>query len=296
MQKFVEAVDTAALREIQVRRDAKDFARRLARHCAEYRKPSMPRAVYQLLSTLVPFVATIAAMVWLADRAAWLVVLLAIPLGGLLVRLFIIQHDCGHGSFLGSRRANDAIGRAMSLFTFTPYGLWRRVHAKHHATSGNLDDRGAGDINTLTVREYLERSALGRLRYRVYRNPLFLFLLAVPAFFMIVQRLPVGHPLPFRETWKSVLGLDAAIAIAYGLFGWLVGLKVLLLIALPALVSPRPLVAGCFSFSTSSRTRIGRIAMAGISRSRPFMAAHIMCCRLCSTGSQAISACTISII
>ena len=236
MQKLVHAAEAAALRNIEACREQKDFAKRLARHCAAYRKPCTTRATFQLVSTLVPFVATVMAMIWLAERVTWLSLLLAVPLGGLMVRLFIIQHDCGHGSFFSSRRANDAIGRAMSLLTFTPYGLWRRVHAKHHATSGNLDGRGAGDIETLTVQEYLARTPGGRLRYRLYRHPLFLFLLGVPAFFMIIQRIPWGHPLPFRETWKSVVGLDLAIAIAYGLIGWLISLKVLLLIALPSLI------------------------------------------------------------
>ncbi len=180
--------------------------------------------------------ALILAMIWLAESAYWLTLLLSIPLGGLLVRCFIIQHDCGHGSFVESKLANDIIGRCMSLVTVTPYALWRRVHAKHHATSGNLEHRGSGDIDTLTVREYLERSPASQLRYRFYRNPFFLFLVGVPTFFVILQRLPWGHPLGFRDSWKSVLGLDLAIVLIYGLLGLLISFKVLLMIALPSIV------------------------------------------------------------
>src|SRR5690606_3307621 len=124
------------------------------------------RAIIQIFTTAVPFLAVLAAMWMAVEHAYWLTVLLAIPASGLLVRFFIIQHDCGHGSFLPSTRANDSLGRLISVLTMTPYGLWRRVHAKHHATSGNLDRRGYGDIDTLTLAEYGTRSALGRLRYR----------------------------------------------------------------------------------------------------------------------------------
>jgi omega-6 fatty acid desaturase (delta-12 desaturase) len=179
-------------------------------------------------------------MIWIGSGNPLAIVLLAVPVGGLLVRFFIIQHDCGHGSFVASRRWNDIIGRAMSVLTVTPYGLWRRVHAQHHAGSGNLDRRGAGDINTLTVREYLGLTPGGRLRYRIYRNPAFLFLLGVPAFFLLIQRTPWLHPLPPRDTWKSVMGLNAAIVAFYGGLGWLIGYGLLVLIAVPAIV-----VASC---------------------------------------------------
>lgn len=236
LQKFVEAAQAAIEREAPPAGDLKARARTLARHCAEYRRPSALRASWQLASTIVPFAALLALMIWLGDRHYWLTMLLAIPLGGLLVRFFIIQHDCGHGSFFASRRMNDLVGRCMSVLTVTPYGLWRRVHAQHHATSGNLDRRGAGDIVTLTVQEYMALTRLGRLRYRIYRNPLFLFLVGVPAFFLLLQRVPWGHPMPIRESWKSVFSLDAMIIAVYGLLGLLISFKLLLLIALPAIV------------------------------------------------------------
>ena len=237
MQKILAAAD-AAHAEIGAgrRQSLKDEARLLARHCAQFRAPSTGRAIFQIATTVAPFVALVAAMIWLADSAPWLTLLLGIPLGGLVVRFFIIQHDCGHGSFFASRRANDIVGRLVSVLTLTPYSLWRRVHAMHHAGSGNLDRRGAGDIETLTVREYLDLPWRKRVYYRVYRNPLFLFFIAVPTFFVLVQRLPWGHPLPAREVWKSVLGLDVALIAVYGLLVVLIGVKILLLIALPAVL------------------------------------------------------------
>lgn len=236
MQKIVEAAAAAIERELPPSGDLKSRARALASHCASYRKPSNLRASYQLASTTVPFSVLLGLMIWLGDSHYWLTLLLAIPLGGLIVRFFIIQHDCGHGSFFGSRRMNDIVGRCMSVLTVTPYALWRRVHAQHHASSGNLDRRGAGDIATLTVKEYLALPLLGRLRYRIYRNPLFLFFIGVPAFFLLLQRVPWGHPMPIRESWKSVFGLDAAIILVYGVLGLLITFKLLLLIALPAII------------------------------------------------------------
>ena len=109
------------------------------------------------------------------DLGYWLCLLLAVPAAGFLVRLFMIQHDCGHGAFFHRRCANDWVGRVIGVLTLTPYDFWRRTHAVHHATSGNLDRRGIGDIDTLTVREYLALSPWGRLRYRVYRHPLVMF-------------------------------------------------------------------------------------------------------------------------
>lgn len=236
MQKFVDAAARAALLDPEAGESMKARAQRLARHCASFRKPSTPRAIWQICSTLAPFAALLGLMIWLGEAYPIITVLLAIPLGGLLVRFFIIQHDCGHGSFVDSRRWNDVIGRCASVLTVTPYGLWRRVHAQHHASSGNLDRRGAGDIATLTVREYLSLAPLRRLRYRIYRNPLFLFLFGVPFFFTVIQRLPWWHPLPARDTWRSVVGLNLAIALIYGALGWLIGLKVMLLITLPAII------------------------------------------------------------
>lgn len=213
----------------------KDQARRWARHCAQFRTADTKRAIGQLASTLLPLLVLVTLMFLFADDAYWLTLLLALPAGGLLVRVFIIQHDCGHGSFLPSSRFNTAVGRAMSLFTLAPYGLWRREHALHHTRSANLAMRGIGDIDTKTVTEYLNASRLEKLRYRLYRNPLFLFGFGVPFYFLVIQRLPWLHGLNAKEAWRSVVALNIALAVVYGSLGWLTGYTLLAMVMLPML-------------------------------------------------------------
>ena len=119
------------------------LSRRFAAYGAEVK-----RSIFQLVTTATPFIALLAVMAWASHDRYWLTLLLAIPAAGLLVRLFIIQHDCGHGSFFKSRAANDFVGRALSVLTLTPYDCWKRAHAAHHASTGNLDRRGLGDVET----------------------------------------------------------------------------------------------------------------------------------------------------
>src|SRR5439155_5746573 len=137
--------------------------------------PQPHRAIWQLVTTLLPLAAMFFVMYQSLVLPYWVTLLLALPTAGFLVRTFIVMHDCSHGSFFDSRRANDIIGFITGVLTVTPFAQWRRDHAIHHASSGDLDRRGHGDIDTLTVREYLARSRWGRLRYRLYRNPLVLF-------------------------------------------------------------------------------------------------------------------------
>jgi acyl-lipid omega-6 desaturase (Delta-12 desaturase) len=213
--------------------ELKAQVREFAQHCAQFRGASIPRATIQILTTTAPFVVLLVGMILLADLAYWATLLLAIPAGLLLIRYFIIQHDCGHGSYLPSKRANDLLGRFMSLLTLTPYGLWRREHAMHHASSGNLERRGVGDIETWTVEEYLKASRFARLRYRVYRHPLFLFGFGVPFYFLIMQRLPWFHALPARDSWKSVMSLNVFALMFYGAFAWFLGPVLVLKILTP---------------------------------------------------------------
>jgi acyl-lipid omega-6 desaturase (Delta-12 desaturase) len=124
----------------------------------------------ELMFSALAFAGLWAAMWWLRDMSIVLTFVLAIPTAGFMVRLFMIQHDCGHGSFFKSRLANDWIGRIISVFTLTPYDFWRQSHAMHHAGVGNLDRRGIGDIDMLTVREFQALRGHGRLRYRLYRS------------------------------------------------------------------------------------------------------------------------------
>lgn len=211
----------------------KQRVRRLAAHCNKFRGSVPRRAFLQMATTLVPLALIVAAMFATVRTAYWATLLLAVPAAGLLVRAFIIQHDCGHGSFFSSRRWNDVLGRAMSVLTMAPYGLWRREHALHHATSGNLDRRGAGDIETLTVAEYQSLSSFGKLRYRIYRNSAFLFGLGVPFYFMIIQRLPWLHALPARDAWKSVMGLNIGLVAFYAPLIYTFGLSDVVFVVLP---------------------------------------------------------------
>jgi omega-6 fatty acid desaturase (delta-12 desaturase) len=228
--RLVSAIEPGAMPETQKQR-----VRRLAAHCQKYRGPVPRMAAIQLITTLVPLVAIVAAMFATVEHAYWATLLLALPAAGLLVRVFIIQHDCGHGSFFDSRRLNDFVGRCMSVLTMAPYAVWRREHAQHHATSGNLDRRGAGDIDTFTVREYLQLSSLQKMRYRLYRHPLFLFGIGVPAYFVILQRLPWLHALPPRETLRSVVGLNIGLIAFYLPLVYYFGIADVLWVALPIL-------------------------------------------------------------
>jgi len=213
--------------------DARGWLQRLSR----YRAPSTPRSLVELAVTLGPFVLAWAAMLIAVSLGQfWLYGLLVLPAAGLLVRLFMIEHDCGHGAFLPSRRGNDWIGRAIGVLTLTPYDHWRRSHAIHHAGSGNLDRRGIGDVDTLTVREYRALSRWGRFRYRLYRHPAVMFGLGPSYLFVLQHRLPLGFMRSGWTPWVSTMATNAAIAAAGGLMIWAVGLAPFLLVHLPIVV------------------------------------------------------------
>ena len=194
---------------------------------ARYQQPSWWRAVWQLVNTLVPYAALWYLMYVCAAVSYWLVVPLAILAGGLMVRLFIIHHDCGHGSFFKSRRANDILGFITGVLTFTPYQHWRWEHATHHATSGDLDRRGLGDIWTLTVQEYLASSGWKRFAYRLVRNPGVLFILAPLYMFLIKHRFPkarAGRREHQAVYWTNlaILGMAVGLSLVFGLKAYLV--------------------------------------------------------------------------
>jgi omega-6 fatty acid desaturase (delta-12 desaturase) len=171
---------------------------------------------------------------WLSLHIGYgLYLLLAVPTAGFLVRLFMIQHDCGHGSLFRHRLMNDWLGRVIGVLTLTPYDFWRRTHAAHHASSGNLDRRGMGDVDTLTVDEYLSRSCWGRLRYRLYRHPIVMFGLGPAYLFFLQQRLPIGLIRGGWKPWLSTMATNAAIVVVAAVTIRVVGLGPFLLIHLP---------------------------------------------------------------
>src|SRR5437773_3209609 len=190
---------------------------------AKYQQPSTPRAVWQMVNTLGPY-----ALLWyLMYRSLtiswWLLVPLAVLAGAFLVRVFIISHDCGHGSYFKSRTANDVVGFITGVLTFTPYHHWRWEHAIHHSSSGDLDRRGTGDVWTLTVQEYLESSRWRRFAYRLARNPVVLFVVAPMILFLGINRIPKPKA-PMRERYSVYLTNLAIGMMAVGLI-WIFGLK-----------------------------------------------------------------------
>ncbi|MBU6443162.1 MAG: fatty acid desaturase [Alphaproteobacteria bacterium] len=208
-------------------------ARALAQYAAAYREPSHVRSIVELVITAGALVALWIAM-WLSLGVGyWLTLILAVPAAGFLVRLFILQHDCGHGAFFRRRVANEWVGRALGIITFTPFDVWRRAHAMHHATTGNLDRRGIGDIETLTTDEYRARSPLGRVAYRVYRHPAVMFGLGPAYLFLLQHRIPLGMMRAGWRPWVSSMVTNAAIASAVLLTMWLVGPSAFLLVHVP---------------------------------------------------------------
>ena len=199
---------------------------------ARYQQADVRRAVFQLVNTLVPLAAMLYLMYSSLAWSYWLTLALAVPTAGFLVRTFIIMHDCGHGSFLPSQRWNNIVGWVTGVLTATPYSEWRHEHAIHHATAGDLDRRGHGDIATITVEEYRARGLWGRLCYRLYRNPLVMLGFG-PLYMLIGQRIPgrvhsSGSP-KTSSVWSTNLGMAAVIA---GL-AMLIGIRSVLLVYLP---------------------------------------------------------------
>ena len=191
---------------------------------APYQIADPRAAAWQLLNTLGPLLLLWVGMYVAYDYSGWLVAALAVPTSFLLTRTFIIQHDCGHASFLKSRRRMDAIGWGLSLLTSVPYTYWSRVHSFHHGHVGQLEHRNVGDINFLTVDEYRARSPWGRLRYRIFRSPLVITLVAPLAYIVVMCRIPkvgyAGWGPVHRKLHLNNLAIVGAYALLGFCFGW----------------------------------------------------------------------------
>ena len=198
---------------------------------APYARPRVARSMLDIATSVVPYVALSTLMYLALDVSYLLVLALAIPAGGFLVRTFIVFHDCAHGAFLPSKRANAWVGAVMGLLVFAPFARWRHTHAIHHATAGDLDRRGTGDVLTMTVAEYQAASRLRRLGYRLFRNPLVMFGI-VPLFALMLHPRLVSFSARPRIR-NSVIGTNIALAMMVGALCWLVGWQAYLLIQLP---------------------------------------------------------------
>ena len=207
--------------------------RALTRAVAAFREPRHTRSLFELAVTAAPF-GILWVLAWAALDAGYaLGLLLAVPAGAFLLRLFLIQHDCGHGAFFRRRAANDWTGRILGVLTLTPYDNWRRSHAIHHASTGNLDARGIGDLDTLTVAEFRALGRTRRLLYRLYRNPVVMFGIGPAYQFLLRHRLPFGLMDKGWRPWVSAMGTNAGIAAVAGALIWAMGWKLFLLVHLP---------------------------------------------------------------
>jgi omega-6 fatty acid desaturase (delta-12 desaturase) len=209
-----------------------DLTRALLRYC----EPSVKRASFELAVTAIPLV-LLWVLMWVSLSVGyWLTLLLAVPAAGFMVRLFIIQHDCGHGAFFRQRTANSWVGRVLGVLTLTPYDYWKHNHAIHHATSSNLDRRGVGDIELLTVEEYRSRSLINRSLYRCYRNPIMMFVVGPAYMFFLQHRLPFYQMRDGWRPWISTMATNAAIALAIIGMISLVGVRAFLMVHLPIML------------------------------------------------------------
>ncbi|TLP67789.1 fatty acid desaturase [Parasedimentitalea maritima] len=208
---------------------ARDWVKTLAK----YREPNQWRSAFELSVTVGPFVLLWALAWWSMSISYWLTLAISCVNALFLLRLFTIQHDCGHGSFFKNRFVSDWVGRFIGVLTLTPYDVWRRTHSAHHSASGNLGKRGMGDIHTLTVAEYNELSGFDRFMYRLYRNPITLFGFGPSYLFFVQNRVPLGLMNSVRY-WASAMGTNIAIVSALLVIWYFGGFAAVFLIFVPS--------------------------------------------------------------
>jgi omega-6 fatty acid desaturase (delta-12 desaturase) len=221
---------------------------------ARFASPIRSQSALQLATTIGLFLAGCAAMYAVLPVSYWLTLALAVPTGGLLVRVFIVQHDCGHGALFRSRRANDAVGWICSLLTLTPYANWRRRHAAHHGNWNNLDRRvSASDLYStcLTVAEFRALPRWRRLLYRCGRHPLVANLLLPPVIFLVLHRLPLDRRRSTRAERRAVHATNLAVVAIVVAAGLLLGFPEVAMVQLP--VAALGAVVGVFLFTVQHR-------------------------------------------
>ena len=199
----------------------------------KYQDPSAARAIWQLSNSFIPYVLVLYLMYRSIEYSYLLTLALVLPAVGFITRIFIIQHDCGHGSFFRSRVVNNIVGSLCGILTFTPYFQWRHDHALHHAGSGQLDKRGTGDIHTMTVAEYQKATPWRRFWYRVYRHPVILF--GVEGFFLFLVLFRFSRTKGFNRRRWSVYATNLAILAMVMILGFTIGFKEYVLVQLPIL-------------------------------------------------------------
>lgn len=212
---------------------------------APYQHADTRRAIIQLANTLIPLAGLFYVMYRSLVMPSWITLLLAIPAAGLLVRTFIIMHDCAHGSFLPSKRANSIIGWITGVLTMTPFGQWRHDHSLHHASAGDLNRRGHGDVETLTVREYVALPRLKRLRYRFIRHPLVMFGLG-PLHWILTNRIPPRGKTVTNRQRISVWSANVAIALLFTAVWLWLGWRAVVLVYAPSMYLAAAVGIGLF--------------------------------------------------
>lgn len=219
-----------------------------------YQAPNNLRASWQVASTFGPYLLLLAAMYFVVHISVWASLVLAVPTAGLVVRIFMLQHDCGHNSLFGSSRVNRIVGAVCSLVTLTPFAYWRRLHARHHGSWNNLDARGIpADFysDCLTVAEYGALSSGGRRLYRFSHHPMLTHLLLPPIIFLILYRVPFDMPRSFTRERRSVYWLDAGLVLLFGASIEIFGLHSVMLVQLPVIAMSA--IVGIWLFSVQHR-------------------------------------------
>ena len=203
---------------------------------APFKKPDDARSWMELGVTCLAYILVWPLAIFMVGKSVLLTIPLIVIGGALMVRLFVLQHDCGHGALFASKKVNTWVGRVLGVITLTPYEYWRKMHATHHANSGNLKHRGVGDIDTLTVSEYQSLSLFKRIVYRGYRNPFVMFIFGPAYLYLLRHRWPVGSMNQGKKPWISVFSTNIFVGILFIALIAIVGWKAFLSVHIPMVV------------------------------------------------------------